>query len=115
MFQIFGEARQGGKAVAIAAPVAACIEKQQDIAGRMQRSGQRQHHFGIASPAMNNSQRGRTFPGRHEPAEHCLPTHGGSLRGVPEQAVGHTRLAHAWRSQTGANYSVYDRHRQNGE
>ena len=54
--EILGKARQRGEGITVATPVAARIEQKQGITGRMQRRGQRQHHFGITAPAMHDGQ-----------------------------------------------------------
>ena len=56
----------------------ACIEKQNAVARPVQRPRQRQHHLGIATPAMQyrDSRRRHMAIGCYEPAKQALAAHG---------------------------------------
>jgi hypothetical protein len=80
VFQIFGKARQGGKAVAVTLAMAASVEQEHGITGLMQRRRQRQHHFGIPAPAVEDGNCGSRsgIPGRDEPGKQAFAVCGGN-------------------------------------
>ena len=57
MIDIFGKARQGGKAVVIGQTVATRIDEQGPQTGLVQGARQRQHHLGVTAPSMKHHDR----------------------------------------------------------